>query len=62
MPTKITREIIESFLNCKYKGHLKHAGENGRRSDYEAMTAAARQASREEALAKDRRINNCRCH
>ena len=52
MATKITRDIIESYLNCKYKGHLKLAGESGTRSDYEAMTTAARAASREQALAK----------
>src|SRR5579862_3643090 len=52
MATKITRDIIESFLNCKFKGHLKLAGESGTRSDYEAMTATARQASREQALAE----------
>src|SRR4051794_20534990 len=52
MAAKITREVLESYLNCKYKGHLKLAGESGTKSDYEAMTAAARQASRGEALAK----------
>jgi predicted RecB family nuclease len=52
MATKITRDIIESYLNCKYKGHLKLAGESGTPSDYEAMTTAARQASRGEAVAK----------
>jgi hypothetical protein len=52
MATKITRDIIESYLNCKYKGHLKFTGKSGTRSDYEAMTAVARQVSREEALAK----------
>jgi predicted RecB family nuclease len=52
MATKITRDIIESYLNCKYKGHLKLAGESGTPSDYEAMTTAARQVSRESALAK----------
>jgi hypothetical protein len=52
MATKITRDIIESFLNCKLKGHLKLAGESGTKADYEAMTAAARQASREQAIAK----------
>jgi predicted RecB family nuclease len=52
MATKITRDIIESYLNCKYKGHLKLTGESGTPSDYEAMTTAARQASREEAVAK----------
>ena len=29
MATKITRDIIESYLNCKYKGHLKLTGESG---------------------------------
>jgi predicted RecB family nuclease len=52
MTTKITRDIIESYLNCKYKGHLKLTTECGTRSDYEVMTAAARTASREEALAR----------
>jgi hypothetical protein len=52
MATKITRDIIESYLNCKYKGHLKLAGESGRRSDYEAMTTAAGQTSRKAALTK----------
>jgi predicted RecB family nuclease len=52
MPTKITRDIIESYLNCKYKGHLKLAGESGTPSDYVTMTAAARRASREQAISK----------
>jgi predicted RecB family nuclease len=52
MATKITRDIIESYLNCKYKGHLKLAGESGTHSDYETMTTAARRASREEAVAR----------
>jgi predicted RecB family nuclease len=52
MATTITWDIIESYLNCKYKGHLKLAGENGITSDYEAMTTTARRASREEAVAK----------
>jgi predicted RecB family nuclease len=52
MATKITRDIIESYLNCKYKGHLKLGGESGTRSDYEAMSAAVTQASREQAIAE----------
>jgi len=51
MATKITGDIIESYLNCKYKGHLKLTGESGTQSDYEAMTTAARQTSRKEAVA-----------
>src|SRR5258707_154281 len=52
MATKITRDIIESYLNCKYKGHLKLTGESGAISDYEAMTAAARATSRGQTLTK----------
>ena len=35
---KITNEVLEGYLNCKTKGHLKLAGETGTKSDYEAMT------------------------
>ena len=35
---KITNEILEGYLNCKTKGHLKLVGETGTKSDYEAMT------------------------
>ena len=52
MQSKITRDILESYLNCKTKGCLKLSGESGTKSDYEAMTVAASQASRETALAK----------
>jgi len=52
MATKITSDIIQSYLICKYKGHLKLNGECETKSDYEAMTTAASQASREEALAQ----------
>jgi len=36
-PSLITREVLEGYLNCKYKGHLKLKGEQGTKSDYEAM-------------------------
>ncbi len=52
MPTKITRDIIESYLNCKYKGHLKLTGASGTPSDYEAMTTTASASSREQAVAR----------
>jgi predicted RecB family nuclease len=52
MATKITRDIIESYLHCKYKGHLKLAGKSGTISDYEAMTTAASATSRGQAMAR----------
>jgi hypothetical protein len=48
MATKITRDIIESYLNCKYKGYLKLSGESGKQSDYDTMTYAAKASSREQ--------------
>src|SRR5262245_57954684 len=52
MTTKITRKVLESYLNCKTKGRLRLAGEPGTKSDYEAMTMKASQVSREAALAR----------
>jgi predicted RecB family nuclease len=52
MATTITRDIIESYLNCKYKGHLKLTGVSGTPSDYEAMTEAVSASSREQAVTK----------
>ena len=34
---KITRDILESYLQCKYKGHLKLAKEQDIKSDYELL-------------------------
>src|SRR4051794_33740433 len=48
---KITNEVVEAYLDCKYKGHLKLAGESGTVSDYLAMVSEARRTSRVEAVA-----------
>ena len=29
MATKITRDILESYLHCKFKAHLKLTGQQG---------------------------------
>src|SRR3954452_17555874 len=52
MAMKITNEVLEAHLNCRFKGHLKLVGEVGTRADYETMTTAARAASREQVIAK----------
>jgi len=52
MPTLITRHVIESYLNCGYKGHLKLGGEQGSPSEYEALLASSRQTLRAEALSR----------
>jgi predicted RecB family nuclease len=42
MAMKITRDILESYLQCKYKGHLKLAKEQGIKSDYELLLVESR--------------------
>src|SRR3954447_19945804 len=37
MTTKITRDVLESHLQCRYKGYLKLLGQRGSKSDYETM-------------------------
>jgi predicted RecB family nuclease len=50
MATKITRQILEAYLYCKTKAHLKLAGQQGHVSDYEAMLISNRQAVRQQAI------------
>jgi predicted RecB family nuclease len=52
MAATITREVLESHLKCRYKGHLKLAAERGRPSDYELLLAEARERVRQAATAK----------
>jgi predicted RecB family nuclease len=52
MATKITREILESYLCCKTKARLKLMGEGGNKSDYEVLLDANGQAVRQQAIGK----------
>ena len=52
MATKITRQILEAYLNCKTKAHLKLAGQQGIVSDYEALLVANRQEVRQQAIGR----------
>jgi hypothetical protein len=52
MTTKITREVLESYLHCKTKAHLKLAGQQGIRSDYEGLLVETRQDVRKTAIDK----------
>ena len=49
MAATITREVLESHLKCRYKGHLKLAGERGSLSDYELLLAGVREQVRQTA-------------
>src|SRR5262249_43904073 len=50
--TRITRDVIESYLNCKYKGYLRQAGQQGSPSDHESMVAELRETIRRRAIEK----------
>ena len=52
MATKITRQILEAYLNCKTKAHLKLAGQQGNVSDYEALLISTRQEVTQQAIGK----------
>jgi predicted RecB family nuclease len=52
MTDRITRNIIESYLSCKYKAHLTLAGQRGTRSDYELLLAESREVVRRRATDK----------
>jgi predicted RecB family nuclease len=43
MATTITREVLEAYLACRYKGHLRLAGERGDKSEYELLMAEKRE-------------------
>jgi predicted RecB family nuclease len=47
--TPITREILEAYLNCKYKGYLKLIGQTGTPSEYEALMKEVRQELKQRA-------------
>src|SRR6516225_9217822 len=52
MATKITRDALESYLNCKTKGHLKLAGQQGNVSDYQGLLVGSRQEVKRQAVIK----------
>jgi predicted RecB family nuclease len=50
MATKITSDVLEGYLHCKFKGYLKLAGQQGTRCDFEAMLAELRAEVRRKAI------------
>ncbi len=58
MSPKITVEIVDDFLNCRLKAYLRLAGQQGVKSDYEAMQIGIRQQVRQTATQKIRNRYN----
>jgi hypothetical protein len=50
MAARVTREALEGYLRCRYKGYLKQTGQDGTVADYEAVLAEQRDAVRRTAV------------
>src|SRR5690349_20825489 len=50
--TRITSDVVESYLNCKVKAHLKLNDHQGTKSDYEKFLLENRRQVREHAIRK----------
>src|SRR5438552_14912624 len=52
MAIAITRDVLESYLKCRYKGHLKLAGEPGVAADYQLLLSETRERVRQRATGR----------
>ena len=52
MRSKITQDILESYVFCRSKGYLQWTGEDGKPSDYAMFLTQARDEVRRKAMAK----------
>jgi predicted RecB family nuclease len=50
MPPQITADVLEAFLHCRYKGHLKQAGQMGTPCGYEVLADEQRATVRQRAI------------
>jgi predicted RecB family nuclease len=50
MGHRITRDIVESYLKCKTKAHMKVLGEHGSVTDYELLLLDKRREVRQKAI------------
>jgi hypothetical protein len=51
MSARTTREVLEGYLECKYKGRRRLAGEQGNESDYQKMISGDEVLARTRAFA-----------
>jgi hypothetical protein len=52
MGSKITRDILESYVFCRSKAYLQWTGEDGKPSDYAMFLTQSRDEVRRKAMAK----------
>ena len=52
MKAKVTNDVLESYIHCRYKGYLKLIGQSGIKSDYEKLRFKLRREVKHHALRK----------
>jgi len=52
METRITQDVLESYIHCRYKAYLKLKGQSGTKSDYENLRVKLRNEVRLKAFSK----------
>src|SRR5689334_8896894 len=52
MATKIALDVLENYLNCKYKSYIRFMGQEGTKSDYECLQLDLRRKLKFKAVAK----------
>ena len=60
MATKITSDILESFLQCRYKSYLQLVGEQGMPSEYDQLRRGTR--ARVRLMATDKLLTQYGAH
>src|SRR5438270_696185 len=59
MAGTITRDVLESYLRCPSKAHLKLTGQEGTRSDYEGLLIESRRRVRLAAMDRNDHCQAC---
>ncbi|MGK7914678.1 MAG: TM0106 family RecB-like putative nuclease [Prochloraceae cyanobacterium] len=52
MKAKVTQDVLESYIHCKYKGYLKLIDQSGIKSDYENLRIKLRSEVKRNAISK----------
>jgi predicted RecB family nuclease len=50
MPPRITADVLEAFLHCRYKGHLRQASQMGKQSESDLLVAEQRAVVRRQVV------------
>lgn len=58
MDVKISREVLEAFFDCKFKGYLKWTGQQGVGSEDECVFADLRERVKLQTIVQESRMDS----